>query len=160
MSKFYKEDLAYIHDDGFGFFAEAAFAEVMKQLRKRKIINGLIVDLGCGSGILAGKLVSKGYKVLGADYSNDMIKLARKRAPKARFKVCSVYDLNIPECSTVVSTGEVFNYAFYSSAGLQRMSVVFKKIHKALPKDGFFLFDILQPGIYGNRKGRGKNNGD
>lgn len=148
----YKADLAYIHDEGYGFFAEAAYVEIIKILRRKKISGGLIVDLGCGSGILAKNLTAKNYDVTGVDFSKEMISIAKKKAPKAKFIVSSVYDYKIPACNAVVSTGECFNYAFDSSAGLKRMQTVFKRIYTALPKDGFFLFDILSPGIMGKEK--------
>src|SRR5439155_12912342 len=74
----YDQDLAYIHDAGFTDLARNAAAVVLKLLRNHKLQNGLIVDLGCGSGVLAERLTRAGYNVLGVDISESMLKLARK----------------------------------------------------------------------------------
>jgi len=81
----YKDDLAYIHDVGFGDFAKKAAPGLLKILRRSGITKGLVVDLGCGSGIWAHELGEAGYKVLGVDISAAMLKLARKKVPQARF---------------------------------------------------------------------------
>ena len=54
-------------------------------LRRHGVPNGLVVDLGCGSGRFAAALGEAGYQVLGVDLSPAMIRLAKKRAPGARF---------------------------------------------------------------------------
>jgi 2-polyprenyl-3-methyl-5-hydroxy-6-metoxy-1,4-benzoquinol methylase len=79
----YNEDLAYIHDVGYGGFAEGAAPGVLRILREAGIGDGLVVDLGCGSGIWARHLTDAGYEVVGVDISPAMIRLARKRAPTA-----------------------------------------------------------------------------
>jgi 2-polyprenyl-3-methyl-5-hydroxy-6-metoxy-1,4-benzoquinol methylase len=87
----YKDDLAYIHDVGFGDFAKQSTPGLLKILRQSGITNGLVIDLGCGSGIWAQELIKAGYEVLGVDISTAMIELARKRAPQARFvKACTI----------------------------------------------------------------------
>jgi ribosomal protein L11 methylase PrmA len=56
MNGKYQLDLAYIHDQGFGGFAKNASPGLLKLLRERGIHSGLVVDLGCGSGIWARHL--------------------------------------------------------------------------------------------------------
>ena len=85
----YKDDLAYIHDVGFGDFAKNAAPELLAILRQRGLTDGLVVDLGCGSGLWAEELCQAGYDVLGVDISPAMIEIARRRAPRARFEVGS-----------------------------------------------------------------------
>lgn len=78
----YQEDLAYIHDVGFDFYARGVAPELLKILRRHGIRKGLVVDLGCGSGIWARELTDAGYEVLGVDISGAMIRLARKKRPR------------------------------------------------------------------------------
>lgn len=108
----YKDDLAYIHDVGFGDFAKQAAPGLLKILRQRGIAKGLVVDLGCGSGIWAHGLMKAGYEVLGVDISAAMIRLARKRAPQARFVKKSFLKMRLPQCAAVTAIGECFNYLF------------------------------------------------
>jgi len=83
---FYTDDLAYIHDVGFGEFALKSAPGLLNILRQRKIFAGLVVDLGCGSGLWARELTQAGYDVLGIEQSAAMIEIARKKTPKARFQ--------------------------------------------------------------------------
>ena len=119
------------HDEGFSDHAIKSFPFILKGIRKFHK-GGLIVDLGCGSGITAERLVENNYLVLGIDYSSSMIRLARIRAPNARFLVGSVYNQEIPKCSGVLSIGEVFNYNFDRITNFRLLGRIFVKILKAL----------------------------
>ncbi len=51
-------------------------------------VSGLsILDAGCGSGLYAAELLSRGAGVVGVDASEKLIRLARRRAPDAEFHV-------------------------------------------------------------------------
>ena len=43
--------------------------------------GALAVDLGCGNGGLTGKLIERGYRVVGVDASAPMLALAKERYP-------------------------------------------------------------------------------
>ncbi|WP_422343212.1 class I SAM-dependent DNA methyltransferase [Parasphingorhabdus sp.] len=48
--------------------------------------KGRLLDLGCGSGIpVAGYFLGKGYDLVGVDYADTMIALARQRYPEAEW---------------------------------------------------------------------------
>src|SRR5262245_1645681 len=99
----YHEDLAYIHDVGHGDFARDAAPGVLEIFRSSSIHVGLVVDLGCGSGIWAEELVLAGYNVLGVDISAAMLALARGRVPSAEFRLGSFLDINLPRCVAVTA---------------------------------------------------------
>lgn len=107
----YRHDLAWIHHHGFSEFAESAAPGVIALLRRSGIERGLVVDAGCGSGVLASALLSAGYDVRGFDASPSMIDLAREHAPAARFEVGRIGATAIPSCDAIVAMGEVLNYA-------------------------------------------------
>jgi SAM-dependent methyltransferase len=109
----------------------------------------LIVDLGCGSGILAKILTEAGYAVLGVDLSPDMIQLAKVHAPAAEFQVGSLFDARIPRCVAVTAIGECFNYAFDPRAGLPQLARVARRVERALRPRGIFLLDTAGPGRAG-----------
>ena len=52
----YDRDLAYIHDTGFTSFARNAAPGLLRLLRRNRVRDGLVVDVGCGSGVWAGEL--------------------------------------------------------------------------------------------------------
>ena len=95
----YSSDLAYIHDVGFGDFARSAAQGLLSLLRRSGIRDGLVVDLGCGSGIWARELLRAGYQVLGVDISPAMTALARKNASGAKFVTGSFLDVKLPTCT-------------------------------------------------------------
>src|SRR5262245_5094280 len=108
----YQEDLSYIHDVGFNFHARGAAKGLLQIFRRHGITQGLVVDLGCGSGIWAAELIRAGHDVLGVDQSEAMIRLARTKAPRARFVPGSFLDVPLPQCHAVTSLGECLCYLF------------------------------------------------
>src|SRR5262245_66492478 len=87
-------------------------ARAVTELQNAGFSRGTVVDLGCGSGILAEHLSRDGYNVIGVDISESMITIARQRAPQAQFFVESFTAAEIPPCVAVTAIGEIFNYAF------------------------------------------------
>lgn len=142
----YGKDLAYVHDAGFRAFAEGSAPGLLATLRQAGIRGGRVVDLGCGSGIWAGHLVSAGYDVTGVDISAAMIALARRRAPKATFHVASLWRFKLPRCAAVTALGEVFNYCFDQRSGPDRLAHLFARVFAALDEKGLFIFDVAEPG--------------
>ncbi len=99
MKTLYKEDLAYIHDVGFRDYALKSAPGILNILAQHQIREGLMVDLGCGSGLWAQELVKAHYHVFGVDSSESMIAIARTRVPKAEFLVESLFNIDIPTCN-------------------------------------------------------------
>ncbi len=145
-AKPYDEDLAHIHDAGHGRFARAAAPVVLDLLRLAGLPSGLVVDLGCGSGILAAELSAGGYDVLGIDISPAMIELARRRAPRGRFEVGSLLAAQVPPCIAVTAVGECFNYLFDDSNTTDALGKLFGRVFAALPPGGLLIFDVAGPG--------------
>lgn len=144
--KGYSEDLAYIHDAGFGGFAAQAAPALAEILRRSGITHGLVVDLGCGSGILARELTRAGYEVLGIDQSASMIELARDKAPTARFQLASLLRAKLPPCDAVTSIGECLNYTFDPRNSKRELARLFRRVYDALRPGGLFIFDVAGPG--------------
>ncbi|MFZ3213766.1 MAG: class I SAM-dependent methyltransferase [Terriglobales bacterium] len=142
----YQSDLAYIHDVGFGDFARKAAPGLLAILRRAGIRSGLVVDLGCGSGIWAAELTRRGYDVLGIDISRPMIELARKRAPAARLINASFLSAKLPACDAVTAIGECFSYTFDGRNSRRELARFFRRAHEALRPGGVFIFDIAEPG--------------
>ena len=140
-SEAYKRDLAHVHDVGFGRFAEQSAPGVLNILRRRGISSGLVIDLGCGSGLWARRLVDAGYGVLGIDASPHMIAIARQRVPEATFRTASFLDGNFPPCAAITSLGECFNYLFDERTNRTSLCRLFRRAHRALQPGGLFLFD-------------------
>lgn len=138
----YNEDLAYIHDAAFSDMSRNAAVTLLRLLRQRNIKDGLVVDLGCGSGALAQQLTRAGYDVLGIDASAAMLERARERAPFARFERGSVFAVNIPQCIAVTAVGEPINYLSRPKARIG-IKDLFRRVHNSLVHGGVFLFDFV-----------------
>ncbi|MCW5979202.1 MAG: class I SAM-dependent methyltransferase [Bryobacteraceae bacterium] len=140
----YGEDLAYIHHVGYSGFVTRA-APALIRLIRRTGLRGRIVDLGCGSGVLAREFTRAGYPVLGVDISPAMIALARANAPEAEFIVGSLLDIDLPPCAAVTAIGECLNYLFDPRNSRRRLDRLFRGVYEALSPGGLFAFDIAEP---------------
>jgi SAM-dependent methyltransferase len=146
---FYGPEQARIHHRAFGDLAEAAAARLVSELHDAGHRGGTVVDLGCGSGILARVLTGAGYAVHGVDLSTDMIELARRTAPQATFEQASLLDVAIPPAVAVTAIGEAFNYATDARVGPHALNEVFRRVRASLEYGGVFLFDVATPGRHG-----------
>ncbi|BAY10884.1 class I SAM-dependent methyltransferase [Calothrix sp. NIES-2098] len=146
MQEYYKEDLAFIHDVGFNDYALKSAPGILEILAQHNIREGLIVDLGCGSGLSAQEFTKAGYHVLGIDISEPMIKIARARVPNAEFRIGSLFQVDIPPCNAVTSIGECLNYLFDPQSNCQTPINLFQRIYSALTPGGVCIFDIAEPG--------------
>lgn len=142
----YRPDLAAIHDAGFGQLAQSAAEVLLGELRRRGLRRGLVVDLGCGSGALAERLTAAGYDALGIDISAAMVALARRRVPRAHFRVGSLLSADIPPCVAVTAVGECFNYLFDQATTKRRLLGLFRRVYDALDPSGLLLFDVAEAG--------------
>ena len=57
-------------------------------LREDGIENGLILDLGCGTGSLTELLAGEGYDCIGVDLSADMLEIAMENGSRAVTPFC------------------------------------------------------------------------
>jgi SAM-dependent methyltransferase len=112
---YYQTDLAWVHHTGYAHYVEATRAGIIEQLRAHGLAAGAqVLDIGCGSGLLARELLAEGFAVCGIDASPAMIELARAHAPGAAFEVVRLpsrrFGGTLPMADAVVSTGHVLNY--------------------------------------------------
>jgi len=141
----YREDLAFIHDDGFRDFALAAAPGLLRTLRQHGITQGLVVDLGCGSGRWARELTAAGYQVVGVDQSRAMIELARRIAPGATFRTASLWSAEMSRCDAITSLGECLNYTFDQRNSRAALRGLFRRVFRSVRPGGVFIFDIAEP---------------
>jgi len=147
MEEWYGKDLAHVHDIGFGGYALGAAPGILEILARGGVREGLVVDLGCGSGLWAKELAEAGYRVLGIDVSEAMVGISRRRVPEAEFRVASLFEADIPPCNAVTAVGEVLNYLFDPlNDGDLALVRLFGRVHEALIPGGVFVFDVAEPG--------------
>ena len=145
MEGFYEQDLAAIHAEGFGALGAAA-AEVVADALGEEIAGARVADIGCGAGALAAPLSSAGAEVWGLDISPALLEIARRRAPRARFRQGSLYELEIPPVEAVCAIGEVVNYMADARAGAAALRRFLEQAAASLRPGGLLLFDAAAPG--------------
>lgn len=108
---YYRADLARVHHLGFGFHADRCARGVLDLLAPIRERNGLVVELGCGSGHLTRHLIEAGHRVIATDASPAMLELARSQTPNAEgHRRVVLPDDSIPDTDAIVSVGHVLNY--------------------------------------------------
>lgn len=142
MTSAYRRDLAWIHHTGFSEFAQSITPGVVATLQLHGIHDGLVVDAGCGTGVLAANLTRAGFRVLGFDSSPAMIALARTTAPAATFERSALDETVFPCCSAILATGEVLNYASTAET-----AAFIEEASAALSAGGVLLFDVAEAGM-------------
>ena len=83
-----------------GDLASSAYDRAMLDLFAERVAGsggGLVGDLGCGPGRIAGYLAEQGMDVVGVDLSPGMVEVARRDHPELRFEVGSMAALPFPD---------------------------------------------------------------
>jgi SAM-dependent methyltransferase len=108
---YYRAALARIHHEGFGFHADACAPGILALLEPVATRDGLVLEIGCGSGLLTRHLVDAGHRVLATDASPAMLDLARAHVPEAiDHRLIALPHDPLPEADAVVSTGHALSY--------------------------------------------------
>ena len=108
---YYRAALAKIHHEGFGFHADACAPGILALLAPVLARQGLVLEIGCGSGLLTKHLTDAGHRVLATDASPAMLEIARTYAPDAlEHRELALPDDPLPEVDAIVSTGHALSY--------------------------------------------------
>ncbi len=137
--RYYRRELALVHHRGFGFHAEMCAPGILALLEPVRERGGLVVELGCGSGLLTRFLIDAGHRVIATDGSPAMLELARDVAGDA-MEVLELLlpDDPIPPADAIVGVGHVLNYLPTAEA-IDRALVA---IAEALRPDGVLAIDL------------------
>jgi len=90
-----------------------------------------VLDIGCGGGQDSKFLTDSGCSVLGIDVSKEMIKLAKRFAPKTNFKIADVMKLSATNKYDGIWCCRVFHHI-----SMNEQDKFLDKIKTLLKKDG------------------------
>ena len=136
---YYRRDLAQVHHLGYGFHADRCASGILELLEPVRATDGLVLELGCGSGLLTRHLLDGSHRVLATDASPAMLELARDVAQGAEdIRRLVLPDDPIPDCDAIVSIGHVLSY-LPDEASLDRALVA---AAGALRPGGVFAIDL------------------
>ena len=136
---YYRRDLARIHHLRFGFHADACAPGILAWLEPVRANDGVVVEIGCGSGLLTRYLVDAGHHVIATDASPAMLDLARDVVPDAHDIVrVTLPDDPIPTADAIVGVGHALNY-LPDAAAIDRAIVA---LAGALRSGGLLAIDL------------------
>jgi SAM-dependent methyltransferase len=109
---YYERDLALVHARGFGQHADRCAPGILELLSPvRGLRDGLVLELGCGSGALTRHLLAAGHRVIATDASADMLSLARAALGEdADLRLVTLPGDPLPAADAIVSVGHVISY--------------------------------------------------
>ena len=116
---------------------------IEKHLKAQGIEDGLVLELGCGTGTMTGLLAQKGYDMIGVDNSEEMLAEAMKKIMETGQDILYLLqDMQEFELygtvRAVVSVCDSLNYITDREELLQ----VFRLVNNYLDPQGIFLFDM------------------
>ncbi|MCK5586619.1 methyltransferase domain-containing protein [Candidatus Bipolaricaulota bacterium] len=145
--------LAEVYDVGWGDFAESTRTFVERTLSTYGIESGRILELACGTGILAIHLAQSGYIILGIDRSPEMVSIASMKGRYVKgveFSVADMRNLDLePEFDAALCMFDSLNYL----TTLEEVSDALKSVSSNLRSNGVFIFDFNRPLIYSAHNG-------
>ena len=104
-----------------------------------------ILDVGCGTGILAKELKNMNFEVSGIDISEDMINVANETTVGIEFAVSDMRNFNLnKKFDMITCTFDAINYVIAD----EDMKDTMNNIYYHLNSNGFFIFDINTPYLY------------
>ncbi len=145
---YYQRDLAFIHDRGYGAYADHCAPGIIELLVP--VRDGLVLELGCGSGALTRHLLAAGLRVVATDASPEMLSLARDAlGASADLRQLTLPGDALPAADAVVSTGHVLSYLPDAAA----VETALAAAADALRPGGVLAVDILDLDYAGLRAG-------
>lgn len=112
-------------------------------LKEYGVSEGLVLDLGCGTGTLTEILAGKGYDMIGVDNSEDMLEIAKDKQEQSGLDILYLLqDMREFELfgtvKAVVSICDSLNYITEE----EELKEVFRLVNNYLDPGGIFIFDF------------------
>lgn len=116
------------------------------RLKEHGIVEGTILDLGCGTGKITRIMAEKGYDMIGVDNAMEMLDIACSIGPESiLYLMQDMRELELyGAVKAVYSTCDCLNYILDED----ELFDVFSGVKKYLEEDGVFIFDMNTPYKY------------
>ena len=139
-------EFAYFYDEFNGEADyDALYSHIHSQLEAHGIRDGIVADLGCGTGELTLMLTQAGYDMIGIDQSEEMLCVVRDKAEQlglsGRLLLLRQDLLKLDLYGTIraaVSTFDTFNH-------IPDLDTAIANAGFFMEKGGVFLFDMNTP---------------
>lgn len=137
-------NLAAVYDTFMDNIPYEEWGDYLKELlKKNQVEEGLVLDLGCGTGTMTEILAEAGYDMIGVDNSEDMLEIAMEKKEKSGHDILYLLqDMREFELygtvKAVVSICDSVNYITEEEELLE----VFRLVNNYLDPKGIFIFDF------------------
>ena len=138
------ESFARVYDD---FMDNIPYDEwagyVISLLKEKGIEEGLLLDLGCGTGNITQRLAKSGYDMIGVDNSAEMLEIAQEKNIEEESQILYLLqDMREFELygtvRAVISICDSMNYIIE----YEDLTEVFRLVNNYLDPEGYFIFDM------------------
>ena len=135
---------AYVYDT---FMDNVPYGEWARHIREKLcehgVTDGIVLDLGCGTGTMTERLAVYGYDMIGVDNSEEMLELAMEKKTESGYDILYLLqDMRGFELygtvRAVVSVCDSVNYITEPD----ELEEVFRLVNNYLDPKGIFLFDF------------------
>lgn len=138
------ESFARVYDDFMDNIPYDDWAGyVISLLKEKGIEEGLLLDLGCGTGNITQRLAKSGYDMIGVDYSAEMLEIAQEKNIEEESQILYLLqDMREFELygtvRAVISICDSMNYIIE----YEDLTEVFRLVNNYLDPEGYFIFDM------------------
>lgn len=117
-------------------------ADTVRLLSEYGIKDGIVADLGCGTGSITERMAAKGFDMIGIDSSEDMLEIALDKKINSGHNILYLcQDMRSFElygtCAAIISRCDAINYIL----NMKDLVAVFRLVNNYLDPGGVFIFD-------------------
>jgi len=137
-------DFAGVYDQLMEETPYAQWCEnIVCELEKYDIKDGLVLELGCGTGSLTELLAARGFDMIGVDCSDEMLNIACEKRERSGYDILYLnQDMRTFELygtvRAVVSVCDSLNYLLED----EDLTACFRLVNNYLDPGGIFIFDF------------------
>ncbi len=143
FAEIYDQIMCSVDYEGWADYVEA----LLKIHAGNQVIKD-VIDLACGTGSSTIPFARRGYRVVGLDISETMLKLAHRKTEEQNLSI--LYHRQDLRC---LCLNQKFDLALLFQDGLNyilsepELYKVFCDLYASLKCPGFFVFDLTRPGL-------------
>lgn len=130
------------YDKGINILSLGKLNEAYDRLTSIIIKGQLVLDIGCGTGMLTLRAAKKGAKVKGIDVNTQMLDLAKKHASEMKLSQNSEFcEMGVAELENIepMTYDVVMSGLCFSELSEDESAYTLKHIERILKQDGFLL---------------------
>ena len=120
-------------------------ALLLDELIEKLPPNAVVLDAGCGGGIPVSQKLSQHVKVIGVDFSESQLAIARQNIPNAEFQLADISQLDFPDATF---DAIACYYAIFHLPREEHPSIL-ANFHRLLKPNGYLLISLGTSGGVG-----------